>query len=164
MSDDGRYVVWDDVGNDLMGFPSTGADAFTHTLFMRDLVEQKSYHVALDRFGSLPSFFGMCEYLSSPSFGAYFRTTIYPNCPSISGDGKTLAFSSYSDRWSENDLAPPRSLNDPDNNPRRFLDVFVGTLGMNQVTTIPAITPLGQSLLALTVLMCGLFALRNRFN
>jgi hypothetical protein len=55
-------------------------------------------------------------------------------------------------------------LNDPDNNPRRFLDVFVGTLGINQVTTIPATNTLGKSLLALTVLMCGLLVLRGRVN
>jgi hypothetical protein len=160
ISADGRYVLWSDFDNELTGFPSLPTEVLVRVLYLRDLQTGRTVMPALDRQGRIASRYGVCENYGDPfNLGGYIAVNFLTNCPSISGNGKVLAFSSYSDLWSEGDLTPPAPINNV--NVNRYLDVFVKDLTSIGAVPVPALNIKAMLLMALALGLSAMLSMRR---
>jgi hypothetical protein len=119
----------------------------------------RSYQLALDLNGRIAAPWGACEFVGDPfNIGGGFFVNFLPNCPTISGNGKVIAFSSYADQWSTGDLVPT----DPrDPNFARYLDVFVKDLTSIGPVPVPALNAKAMLLMALVLGLSALMGIRQ---
>ena len=107
-----------------------------------------------------------CEFRTAGfPFPDYNTATGAPNCPELSGDGKTLAFSSHDWRWVAGDL-PQSALCSTFTMTlcSRMIDVFVKNLSPTEppvLVAVPVLTPNGSVLFAGVLLMVGMWVMRR---
>jgi hypothetical protein len=168
ISDDGRRVAFVDQDPNLALFQF---DTFSaeFSVYVRDLDQNFNRYGALLAFP--PAGFSQhpgrpnCEYTPAfPPFSFYATVSGRPNCPELSGDGNTLAFSSHDWRWVPGDL-PSLESGCPQTIGffcSRMLDVFVKSLlGPVQVTQIPGSSWWQNMLMVLLLGLLGGAALRR---
>ena len=107
-----------------------------------------------------------CEFRTAGfPFPDYNTATGAPNCPELSGDGKTLAFSSHDWRWVAGDLPQPALCSTFTMTLcSRMIDVFVKSLGPTEpanVVPVPTLTPNGSLVFASSMLLLGMWVTRR---
>jgi hypothetical protein len=168
ISEDGRRVAFFDQDPNLALFQFDFFSA-EFAVYVRDLDQDFNRYGALLAFppAGFPQHPGRpnCELTPvNPPFGFYGTVTGSPNCPELSGDGNTLAFSSHDWRWVPGDLNSLESgcPQGPGFFCPRMLDVFVKSLlGPVQVTQIPGSSWWQNTLMVLLLGLLGGAALRR---
>jgi WD40-like Beta Propeller Repeat len=127
MTGDGRYVAFVSRSLDLTPLPVTSYLPYFR-LYIRDLQAKLTYPAVADINGGTADAWGICDSLST-SFTSPWEARADPQyCPSWSGDGLVLAFSSYSDLWVAGDEPTPPRFQPDIGFATRFQDVFVKEL------------------------------------
>ena len=153
----GRYVAWYEDDAFLGPRQPLPAEAFVYAMYIHDLQTDYTYNAALDLDGTFGGYIGVGEAPPSPSPNSIStNTTLNPNCPTLSADGRSLGFVSLWHRWVPGDTGVVTGSRPP----RRYLDAFVAPLNLPadtgvviQPIPVPMLAP--KSLLALMVLLVG---------
>ncbi len=166
ISDDGKRVAFVAYDANLGLLPTSFYDfQSSNVVYIRDLDTNFNRYAELTKFApdvGTPGG-GACERGTPTLSSPLLRFTSNPHCPELSGDGKTLAFSTWDWRFIENDL--PSTGCPPGQRPcAEMMDAFVRELGEPVVTTISVSNKLGKSLLALGLLALGMLALRRQVH
>ena len=168
VSSDGRYVVWSARDVNLGGIEPFPREGNTVAFYISDLHTGQTRYAANDLDGRFGGEFGICETIgTAQNFNDFFLSPITrnPNCATISGNGRVLAFSSLHHRWTIGDL-PYQNLPNPLVTNPRSLDVFIKDMGAvgpisPSATQVPSNLPWALGLLGFGLIGLGLLAIRR---
>lgn len=153
----GRYVAWYSTDAFLGPRQPLPVETFVHAMYIHDLQTDYTYNAALDLDGTFGGYIGVGEAPPSPSPNSIStNTTLNPNCPTLSADGRSLGFVSLWHRWVPGDTGVVTGSRPP----RRYLDAFVAPLNLPadtgvaiQPIPVPMLAP--KMVLALMMLLVG---------
>jgi len=168
ISEDGRRVAFVSQDANLV-LPQFFDFQARFAIYVRDLDKDYNVYGALLALppNDLPVHPGIanCEFRTTDFFQTFSTATSNPNCPELSGDGKTLAFSSHDWRYVAGDLPAPILCGANAFFCNRMIDVFSKSLDDGvQATPVNSLSRLQQVLLALFALALGMWAMRRFEN